>query len=116
MSEKIQLIRGDDQRITLYFTDENDDVIDLTDCTVFFTVKRKKSDTDANAILAKAIDDHVNPEEGRTEVQITASEAVNLEPGDYFWDAQIKFADGGIRSVIADVLTVLPDITIRTTA
>lgn len=114
MSDKIQIIRGDDQTITLYFTDENDAVIDLTDCTVFFTVKKKKSDLDADAIIAVDQDDHVDAEAGRTALFLASADTDDLEPGDYFWDAQIKFVDGKVRSVYADVLTVLPDITLRT--
>jgi hypothetical protein len=114
VSDKIQIIRGDDQGITLYFTDENDSVIDLTGTTVFFTVKKNKADADADAVIASSTLDHVNPTGGRTEIQLTHAETVDLEPGDYFWDAQIKFTDEKIRSVYSDVLTVLPDITLRT--
>jgi len=39
--EKIEVIRGDSATFDITFTDDDSVAIDLTDGTVFFTVKRK---------------------------------------------------------------------------
>lgn len=113
MSDKLELIRGDDQVITLTFVDENDDPVNLTGSTVFFTAKKNRTDADTSAIIKIEQATHISPLEGKTEITITNAISEALAIGDYFWDAQIKFPTGLIRSINSDILTVVPDITRR---
>jgi len=45
----IVVYRGDDFSTQLIFTDDNEAVIDITGWTIFFTVKKKVTDSDSNA-------------------------------------------------------------------
>lgn len=113
MEDKLKIIRGNDADFTLLVTDSDDEPIDLTDTTVYFTAKRKKTDTDAEAAVAVNVTSHTNPTEGETKISIPAATTRELAIGDYFWDIQIIYESGVIQSCLYDILTVLPNITNR---
>lgn len=113
MEDKLKIIRGDDAQFTVLVTDNEDLPIDLTDCTVFFTAKRKKNDSDDDAAIAVSVSDFDDPTAGEAQILIPASTTEDLK-GDYYWDLQIKYPDGKIQSCLYDILTVVPDITTRT--
>lgn len=113
MSDKrFQIIRGDDVSLDITFTDQNGDPVDLTDTTVFFTVKRKLSETDEEAIITKEITSHTNPTNGETNVSLS-KEDTDQKLGDYFWDLQLIDEDGKITSSKFGQLQIVPDVTLR---
>jgi hypothetical protein len=112
--QKLKLVRGDNQVYNLHFTDADDVDIDITGWTVYFTVKHRIEDTDANAVLKKDITSHSDPTHGITVLILLATDTDNLR-GDYFYDVQIKKVDNTIKTVMIDSLEVVGDITRRTT-
>jgi len=114
MANNLEIFRGDTKQYTLNFKDAVGVAIDITDWTVFFTVKKERSDLDAAAKISKTVVLHTNAAEGTTRVNITAAEAATLEPGQYYYDIQVKKSDGSILTIISDMLVIKEDITRRT--
>lgn len=91
---KIQINQGNDETIQLAFTDQNGNPIDLTGCTVFFTVKAQQklgSDpADSEAVIKKTLTSIPNPAQGIANLVLTNSET-NIPPGSYFYDIKIGY-------------------------
>lgn len=107
----LKIIRGDTSSIN--FTLEG---VDLTGSTVFFTAKAVIDDdvTDAAAAIAVEVTSHTDPTAGITVIPLTASDT-NVTPGEYFYDIQVKKADGTIVSIPKRKLEVFEDVTRRIT-
>lgn len=110
----MSIIRRDDVSFELTFTDVDDAAINLTGATVFFTVKRKVTDVDADALIEKSITVFSAPLTGVALLTLSAAET-NIAAGQYFFDIQLKTAAGKIASSSAGKFFVNQDITIRTT-
>lgn len=108
----LSITRRDDKVFTFYFFDEDGSAIDLTNCSLFVTVKQYEDDTDANAKIADSL----------TITDATGGIATwTLEPDDttylrgiYFWDVQLVDSSDKVYTLIRDRFEVLPDYTIRT--
>ena len=116
MSNELKIIRGDDTSVDFTFTDENGDAVDLSDVTLFFTVKEDFDDTDDEAKMKVTVASglHTASASGLSSVPLTHDDT-DIEPGNYYWDIQLKYGDGTINSAKYGDLIVFPDITIRET-
>lgn len=114
MELNITIIKRDDVDLDVVFRDKDDNLIDLTGCTVFFTVKKKTTDVDLDAIIAKDVTDHTSPTLGETRIPLTKEET-NVKVGNYFFDLQIKNASGKILSTEVGICKVTQDVTVRAT-
>ena len=114
MSNRMDIIKRDDESFELTFVDIEGNPINLLDCTVFFTVKKRVTDTDEHAIIAKEITYFAAPTSGVAILDLTHEET-DLHPGSYFFDVQVKDTRGDISSSEVGRLLVKQDITIRTT-
>jgi hypothetical protein len=112
-SQRMLIIKRDDSDFELTFKDIDSNPIDLTDGTVFFTVKRNKKDTDENAIIKKHITTFEDPTLGICTLSLSSSDT-DILPGDYWFDVQLKDKLGRISSTYAGRMLVKQDITIRT--
>lgn len=110
---KLKLIRGDDTTITVALK-QNGIALDITDYTIFFTLKKNLNDSDEDSVIQKTITDHVSPEEGQTSIILTSNDT-NIKPGGYFWDLQMKDPNGLISSTQYGTAEILQDVTRRTT-
>lgn len=87
---KIEMIRGDTPLIHLVFTDGDTNVpMDLTGCTVYFTVKRDWRDTDAQAIFQKIVNTFDDPLTGEFDIQLTTEDS--QEVGFFIYDIQVVY-------------------------
>jgi len=105
--------RGNPYNAVITITDANGNAYDLTNKTVFFTVK-KSTDTDADdseAVITKDIVAHTSASGGITALELTAVQT-DIVPGDYKWDLRVyddsplvqMNTDSG-TCVITDVIT-----------
>ena len=104
----IFLIRGDTYSIGFQVA------MDLTGTTVFFTAKADfdADPTDGNAVIAVEQTNHIDPTNGKTTIDLSATDTT-VQPGEYYYDIQIK--DGStITSIPARKLKVFADVTRRT--
>jgi hypothetical protein len=109
----LEIIRRDDVIISVTITDHQNNAVNLTDSTVYFTVKQRKTDADADALISVEVTNHTNPNQGQTEISLTGQQT-NLTPRSYFYDIQVKDNDDKIRSVEFGIIKVIQDVTIRT--
>ena len=112
--KKIEVKRGDSATFDITFTDDDDVAIDLTNGTVFFTVKRKVTDTDAEAVISEESSVFEAPLTGVAIISLAPADTAELE-GVYSYDVQLKDNDGNISSSDKGKFVILKDVTIRTT-
>jgi len=110
---QLSLFRGDNKSYTLTFIDGDGAAIDITDWTIFFTVKKNKLAVDADADISKDITSHTAPLTGLSAITLTASDT-DLDPRVYWYDIQVKKDDGKIATVMKGQFVVKGDITRRT--
>lgn len=114
-----ELERGDTFAERLVFTSTDDDgvvtPIDITGWTIFFTLKLNKEDADAYAVISKTITDIPSPTLGIYTFVVDAAE-LNTFVGIYYYDFQIKLADGKVYTLTQGTMTFNVDITRRVTA
>lgn len=65
---------------------------DITDWTVYFTVKEKMEDSDENAVIDKKITNHQDAVAGKTIITFTSDE-VDLK-GNYYFSVDYKDDEG----------------------
>jgi hypothetical protein len=108
----IKRVKGDTYSLDITITNTSDEPIDLTDCTVFFTVKRNLQDTDAQALINKSVTSFSSPTTGDLSIPLLASDVDYV--GEFYYDVKIKALTGVITSVITDKFILLDHVTIRT--
>lgn len=109
---RVEIIRRDHSRLEVTLTDIDDNPIDLTDGTLFFTVKKRESDPDSQAVIKKQFTEFDDPTNGITEIILTPDET-NIPPGNYYYDVQFISQEGITSSARRGFLLVVPDITER---
>ena len=63
---------------------------DITGWTVYFSCKKKKTDSDANAKITKTITSHSDPTNGTTLITLDASDTASLTAGNYYFTMDWK--------------------------
>ena len=109
----LSIYRRDDKTFTFYFYDEDGDAIDLTNCTLFVTVKQNIDDTDDNAKISSSLT-VTAPATAGVATWALAPVDTQYMSGLYHFDIQLKNSAGKITTVIKDLFEVIPDVTIRT--
>lgn len=113
MTNTLEVIQGDDKSWNLYFKDSNNNPINITNSIIYFTVKKKKDDSDALAVISKDIISHVTPTTGSSELILTHDDT-NISIGDYYYDFQIEYSTGSISSLPMGIFKINQGITQRT--
>ena len=108
----LEIVRGDDKYYIITVKDSGGLVIDITGWKVYFTVKKNKSDTDANAKIKKNVISHTDPTNGKTQIHLSHTDTI-LDVENYYYDMQVKKSDGTIVTVLSGVFSVVYDITTR---
>jgi hypothetical protein len=108
------VIRGDSDNFTISFKDSNGDAIDITDWTVWFTVRSSvpntSETTDDNAVISVKNEVHSDALNGQTLIEISHDDT-DVNPKSYFYDIQYKKPDGTVKSSGHYRYIVIPDIT-----
>ncbi len=109
----INIIRGDTSSIAFEFS-ESGVATDLTGATVFFTAKPALTNdtTDSTAVISVEVTSHSDPTAGKTIIPLTDDDT-DVTPGIYWYDIQVKKADGTITSIPARKLEIFADVTRR---
>ena len=110
---RLSVYRGDDKTFNFTFKNSNGAAINITDWTIFFTLKEHEADADDDAKIKKDVTSHTSPTDGLSQLSITDSDT-NLDPKKYYYDFQIKKDDGIIRTLVKGDFRVLTGITRRT--
>ena len=86
--------------------------VDITDWTVYFTVKVKHTDPDTLAVIAKDITSHADPISGKTLIELTPVD-LDLDPGNYWYDIVGKDGSGNVHLIAIGKLKLEEKITQR---
>ena len=71
---------------------------DLTEYTVYLTIKKKKSDPNSAALLIKTVTEHTDSENGLSAIVVIPSDTAQFDYCDYVFD--IEISDGNdVRTV-----------------
>lgn len=109
----LTIIRGDDTTLTVTFTYDDGSAVDITNAKVFFTVKKKVTDSDDDALIAKMVDEHTDADGGITEIELTHTDT-SVKVGRYYFDLQVVTTAGKVLSISFGEFVVQADITQRT--
>jgi hypothetical protein len=108
-------IRGDSRLISIaIFQSDGVTPFNLTGCEVFFTVNantNNTADTDTSAIIALKNTSITNPTLGIATIQISNTNTQDVAPGTYYYDVQLKDANGNITSLAQNQFIIIPDVT-----
>jgi len=106
------MVKGDTFSKTLTIN-TNGSVQDITNWTVYFTIKNNKDDTDANAVYQQIIGpgSHTIPASGQTTLTIAAGSSSTFQEKVYFYDIQTKNTANEIKTPTRGKFTVSWDIT-----
>ncbi len=100
--------------INLLVRDEEEQGVDITESTVFFTVKVTTSTTDANASLKKDVTSHTFPTSGETDITLTSTDTSSLL-GNYIYSIKIKLSTGKIYTLTEGTITFQQELATRET-
>ena len=112
----IELIRRDGRTLncTFWYYDDSDvrQALDITGMTLKFTVKRRKSDSDDEALIGPKAGTIISGPLGTATVALSGGEGgdTDLDEGVYYYDLQLS-QSGIPQSTKADTLIVHQDIT-----
>jgi hypothetical protein len=119
-TNRIDMFIRDNRDLMVTVTTDDGDPEDLTDASVWFTVKQKLSDTDTDALIQKKNTEAggdptqitmTNPTGGQCEVHLVPADTEDMNPGTYHYDIQVKLASGKIYTVARDRITFKEDVT-----
>jgi len=108
---EIEVFRGDDFGTQLVFKDSDDVAIDITGWTVFFTVKKRREDTDAAALISVTVPP-TDPTHGIALITVSHTLTDTLT-GTFFYDFKYKKLDGTVQTITSGGITFLQNITRR---
>jgi len=65
---------------------------DITGYTSTLTIKKKYSDTDAEALLIENVTSHIDPTAGETSFTISIAESADFASGTYFYQIELSIS------------------------
>jgi hypothetical protein len=104
--------RGDSGRLDVTVTQSDGTAYDLTDSTLFLTVKNALSDADSLATIRKEVTAHDAPTSGESHFDILTTD--NATAGTRFYDVQLVTSAGDVFTLFGGIWKVVGDVTIRT--
>lgn len=112
ITKDFELKRGDSKKITVNLTENA--MLVFTGGAIFMTVKIKKSDTDANAVIAKSVPITETNGTGQAVIIMTPTDN-EITPKNYYQDIQAVSSDKAtVKTLVEGKYKVTADIT-RTT-
>jgi len=84
----IEFYKGTTEGYELLFY-EDGLLVDITGWKVYFTVKEKMNDSDANAKIAKTISSHEDALNGKTLIELSKTDT-NITKGNYYYSIDYK--------------------------
>lgn len=109
MAVKANLVidQGSDFSVSVDLTDANNDPYDLTNHTIASQMRKNYASSSAAATFSTS---H-NGAGGTLVLELTANTTVDLVPGRYFYDVEIKSSSNTINRVLEGIVTVTPGMT-----
>lgn len=83
----------------------------ITGWTIFFSVKKRKNDTDDQAIIFKEVTSHTNPTAGETYITIDAADTKTEKVGIYPFDIKAVDDQGKKQSSETGTFEIVQEVT-----
>jgi hypothetical protein len=83
------------------------EVIDITNFVFAFIASKTLSKTLAPPVYIEW-DTHIDPQHGKTQLQILDSVTTNLDPGDYFWNITTRDPSGNVQTYASGTWPIIP--------
>lgn len=93
------ITEDDDRTYSLTFKDSDGNAIDITNWTVWMTIKKDIGATDGEAVIQKEVTSHDDPTNGKTSVKLEDIDTDGLG-GFYFYDFQITDGNGDKYTIL----------------
>jgi len=94
-----EITEGDAWDKPLTFTKDDGSAWDITDWTVYFTVKSSENDDDSEALIQKTITNHDAPLDGKTSISLTSSDTSGIA-GTKVYDVTVVKGSGAPQTII----------------
>lgn len=107
----VDLVRGDSKTYDLTFTDSDGVALDIAGWTIYYTVKERLTDDDADAVIRKTVVVAAGSTIGETEIVLENTDTQDLEIKVYWHDIQVKNLDDKINTIAFGQLNVIADVT-----
>lgn len=108
------ITKGDDKTWVLNFKDNGGDAIDITDWTIWLTVKKSYADSDANAVIQVKQTNHTDASNGVSSIAIDRDDSTDFSEGEYYCDIQVKNDSDEVLTIYSSKFIVKPEVTIAT--
>lgn len=115
--DTIVMTRGDTPTIDIHVVDKDGVDVDLSTVSLWFTAKRKITDTDAQAVIRKTTASGitlVSPSAGTAKIVFAVTDTINIEDPQalvLFWDLQTRTSAGVITTVDSGSMVIKAGIT-----
>jgi hypothetical protein len=98
--------QGATYEVVLILTDENGDVLDLSNTTAASQIRKSYSSS-----LAAQFTTSINALSGEVTLALTANQTGNLVAGRYLYDIELTDAANSVARIVEGIVTVNPQIT-----
>lgn len=111
-------VRGDNETYDLTVVLPSGSPVNLTDATLWFTVKKNKYEADSAALISKtsALNGGItianqNTDPGEAAIALVPTDTNKLVPGDYYFDVQMKSSTGTVTTLADGIIEITADVT-----
>jgi hypothetical protein len=113
----LSMTRGDKQAFEIAIVDADDVAVDLTGITITFTAKRRPTDADVDALIAKSTASGIavdaDPSLGTATITLDPEDTEDLTERQIgrslYWDVQIDDLAGDVRTPLSGRLAIASD-------
>lgn len=102
----LSIDQGTDYEVTLTLTDENGNVLDLSNSNTAAQIRKNYT-----SLTYTEFDTSTNVATGEISLTLTADQTADLEPGRYVYDVELTDASNSISRVVEGVVTITPQVT-----
>lgn len=102
----LSIDQGTDYEVTLTLTDENGDILDLSNSNTAAQIRKSYT-----SLTYTEFDTSTNATTGEISLTLTADQTADLEPGRYVYDVELTDASNSISRIVEGVVTIAPQVT-----
>ena len=107
--QDLNVVRNTSKSYTLTIEDSGSPV-DISDYTIYFTVKKNSNQADAQALISKTVTIHTEPLQGKTIISLTPTDT-DIAPGTYLYNINYLTGVGVIQqATVPKQFTVIPNL------
>jgi len=102
----ILIDQGSDFTTTITITDNDGDIIDLSDYTGAAQMRKHYTSSNATSFSVS-----ISPETGGVTLSLTSAQTSNLVAGRYVYDCELTSSSNTVSRVVEGIATVTPQVT-----